>query len=393
VPTDKNFKFIIYDFKLISNMLSYIEISKKNLLHNFAMMKSLVGKDVKVISVIKANAYGHGQNEVAKILEEVTDYFQVDDFQELKLLREVSQKPTLVLGYVSKNEMLEALKLDGILGVYDADQIRELNVVAGQLGKKAIVHVKIDAYLGRQGIMPEDVARVAAVLQKCENIQVDGIYSHFANIEDTTDFSHAQKQIDAFQKAVKIFTEKGFVDLKMHLSASSGVLAWEAVEGSSQLIRPGISLYGMWPSDDLTNKFESETFFLKPVMRWVSHVAQVKTVPEGYSIGYGLTHVTDKITKIAIIPQGYSDGYDRGFSSVGEVLIGGRRCSILGRVAMNMFVVDVTALVDVKAEDEVVLIGAQGEDEISAEELAEKIGTINYEITTRTSALLRKIIK
>lgn len=374
-------------------MLNYIEISKENLLHNFAMMKSLVGSDVKVISVIKANAYGHGQNEVAKILEEVTDYFQVDDFQELKLLREVSQKPTLVLGYVARNEMLEALELDGILGVYDRDQIRELNAMASQLGKKAIVHVKIDAYLGRQGIMPEDVSNVASVLKKCENLQVDGIYSHFANIEDTADFSHAQKQIDAFREAVQIFAEHGFVDLKTHLSASSGVFAWEMNEGGSQLIRPGISLYGMWPSDDLQSKFESEKFFLKPVMRWVSHVAQVKTVPEGYSIGYGLTHVTDKITKIAIIPQGYSDGYDRRFSNVGEVLIGGKRCNVLGRVAMNMFVVDVSELEDVQAEAEVVLLGEQGAENISAEELAEKIGTINYEITTRTASLLIKVVK
>jgi alanine racemase len=361
------------------------------------MMKSLVKEDVKVISVVKANAYGHGQNEVATILNEVTDYFQVDDLQELSLLRVVSAKPTLVLGYIAQGEMLEALMLDGILGVYGEAQILALNKVAEGLGKKAVVHVKIDAYLGRQGVMPEDWQKIAQLLKKCENILVDGIYSHFANIEDTADFSHAQKQIDTFNKAVKIFEENGFKNLKTHMSASSGIMAWENKVGQSRMVRPGISLYGMWPSNDLKDRLNppvgGEQFELKPVMRWVTHVAQVKTVPAGYSIGYGLTHVTDHVTKIAVIPQGYSDGYDRGLSGLGEVLIGGKRCPILGRVAMNMFVADVSQLDVVSAEDEVVLLGRQGNEEITAEQIAEKIDTINYEITTRTSSLLVRIVK
>ncbi len=373
-------------------MLSYIEISKENLLHNFAMMKTLIKPDVKMVSVVKANAYGHGQNEVAKVLDSFTDYFQVDDLRELKLLRSISQKPVLVLGYIAKDEMKEALELDGILGVYDQAQILALDQIAKNLGKKAVVHVKIDAYLGRQGILPEIVEEIAELLLECENISVDGMYSHFANIEDTTDFSHAQKQIDAFAEAEKVFAAKGFENLKTHMSASSGIMAWENSVGKSQLVRPGISIYGMWPSTDLKNKLESEEFFLKPVMRWITHVAQVKTVPEGFSIGYGLTHITKKITKIAVIPQGYSDGYDRGLSSVGEVLIGGTRCKILGRVAMNMFVVDVTHLSDVVAEDEVVLLGNQRTECISAEEIAAKVDTINYEITTRTLALLPRIV-
>lgn len=356
------------------------------------MMKSLVASDVEMISVVKANAYGHGQNEVAGILEPVTDYFQVDDLAELKLLRKITQKPILVLGYIAKVEMAEALKLDGVLGVYAKEQIIALDKIAKKLEKKAVVHVKIDAYLGRQGVMPEDVAEIAKVLKNCENIIVAGIYSHFANIEDTTDFSHAQKQINAFSQAVAIFKANGFLNLKTHMSASSGIMAWEKIEGRSQLVRPGISLYGMWPSDNLEKKLKSESFDLRPVMRWVTHIAQIKTVPSGYSIGYGLTHITQKITKIAVIPQGYSDGYDRGLSNIGEVLICGKRCKILGRVAMNMFVVDVSQLESVAVEDEVVLLGKQGKEQITAEEIAEKIGTINYEITTRILTLLpRKI--
>lgn len=373
-------------------MLSYIEISKENLLHNFEALKSLTKVGTKIVAVIKANAYGHGQNEVAQVLEEKVDYFQVDDARELNELRKVTEKPILVLGYVAKDEINQALLNKGILSVYDSAQIRQVNTVAEELNIIAEVHVKIDASLGRQGVLLDEVENFISLLRECANIKVSGIYSHFANIEDTTDFSHAQKQIDGFQKAVGIFSQNGFDDLETHISASSGIMVWESEQGNSSAVRAGIGLYGMWPSEELKERFGPK-LELKPVMRWVSHVAQVKTVPANYSIGYGLTYITSKPTKIAVVPQGYSDGYDRGLSNKGEVLINGTRCKVLGRVAMNMFVVDVNHLEEVKAEDEVVLLGSQGNEMISAEEIAEKLDTINYEITTRVLSALPRIVK
>ncbi len=373
-------------------MLSYIEISKKNLRDNFAAMKSLVRPGIEVVSVIKANAYGHGQNEVASILEHVTDRFQIDDLAELGLLRKVTGKPVLVLGYVASDEIVEALRLEGTLSVYGADRILEVNEAAKSLGKTANVHVKIDAELGRQGVLPEDVGTILDALRRCEHIRVEALYSHFANIEDTSDFSHAKKQIDAFQGAVSTFRTNGYDDVKTHLSASSGIMMYETNGGVSDMVRPGIGLYGMWPSDDLKARFSRDDFDLKPALRWVTHVAQVKMLPAGHSIGYGLTYITAKPTKVAVIPQGYSDGYDRGLSNVGEVLIGGTRCPVLGRVAMNMFVVNVSHLSSVRREDEVVLLGEQGSERITAEEIAERLGTINYEVTTRISPLLPRVI-
>ena len=229
-------------------------------------------------------------------------------------------------------------------------------------------------------------------MKKCQHIRVQAVYCHFANIEDTSDFSHAQKQIEVFEKVVNVFRKNGFEKIQTHMSASSGIMVYENGQENSDFIRPGLSLYGMWPCEELKKKLDSASFYLKPVMRWVSHIAQVKTLPAGHSIGYGLTFVTSRPTKITVIPQGYSDGYDRGLSNKGEVLIGGTRCQVLGRVAMNMFVVDVSPLETVGAEDEVVLLGNQGNETISAEEIAEKIETINYEITTRISPLLRRII-
>ena len=338
-------------------MLSYIEISKENLLNNIDVIKNFLHPDAKIVGVIKANAYGHGQNEIAKILEEKVDYFQVDDLQELKLLREVSQKPALVLGYVAKDELEEAVDLGGILTVYDEARLQLLEKIACKKNIETKVHVKIDAFLGRQGVLPGDMKSFIVVLKKCPHIKVGGAYCHFANIEDTSDFSHAQKQIDAFDCAVKQLRENGYEEIDTHASATSGVLVYEQKNLSNTLTRPGIGLYGMWPSEDLRRRYENGQLELKPVLRWVSHVAQVKEVPEHFSIGYGLTYITSKPMKIAVIPQGYSDGYDRGLSNVGEVLVCGQRCRVLGRVAMNMFVIDVTHIPEVKQEDEVVLLG------------------------------------
>lgn len=373
-------------------MLSYIEISKKNLLHNFRLMRSLVRPEAKIAAVIKANAYGHGQNEVARILEKEADYFQVDDVEELRLLRKVSKKPTFVFGHVAKEETEEAIRLEGILCVYDEFQIKNINCVARKLGKKASVHVKIDAALGRQGVLAGNLGKIADLLKKCENVVVDGAYSHFANIEDASDFSHAAKQIDLYEKALSTLRKKGFENLKTHISASSGMLVYEKNGAKSTIVRPGIMLYGLWPSEDLRKRFEKKDFVLMPVMRWVTHIAQVKTLPANFSVGYGLTYITEKNTKIAIIPQGYSDGYDRGFSNCGEVLISGKNCRVLGRVAMNMFAVDVSHVKGVKIGGEVVLLGSQNLRNISAQTLASKLSTINYEITARISPLIpRKI--
>ena len=187
-------------------------------------------------------------------------------------------------------------------------------------------------------------------------------------------------------------SKNGYKNLERHISASSGAMVYEKNGGKSSLIRPGIMLYGMWPSEDLGKRFKKHGLKLKPVLRWVTHVVQVKTLPKNHPIGYGLTYITKKPTKVAIIPQGYSDGYDRGLSNKGEVLIQGQRCQVLGRVAMNMFVVDVTHLRNIKNEDGVVLLGRQGKEEITTEELAKHLGTINYEITTRILTLLPRVI-
>ena len=372
--------------------LSYIEISKKNLLYNIKQFRRILKKGTKIAGVIKANAYGHGDIEVVSILASSVDYFQVNSIEELERVRLYTKKPVLLLGYVGKNDITKAVKLGCILTVFDLQHALIINEQVRRLNLIQKVHIAIDAHLGREGLRPEQVAVFISEIKKMKNIKVDGVYAHFANIEDTSEFSYAEKQIKSYEIAVGLFKDSGYKNIKTHISATSGVLAYEKWKGINNIVRVGVGLYGMWPSVEL-EKIWKKKIDLKPVLRFVTHIAQIKELKTGESVGYGLSFIAQKNMLIAVIPQGYSNGMVRLSSNNGEVLIHGKRAKILGRVAMNMFVVDVTNIKGVKAEDEVVILGSQKSENITAEEIASKTQTINYEVTTRLSPLLPKIIK
>jgi len=297
---------------------------------------------------------------------------------------------------VDEDEINEFVDLGATLGVYDLNIVETLNAIAKNKNKIARVHVKVDAFLGRQGILKQDAERFFEQLASYKNILVEAVYSHFSNIEDVNDLSQANLQRDILLEVKEIAKTAGFKDIYHHISATSGFLTDQKNNWGGEIVRLGIGLYGLWPSESLKKRFSAD-ITLKPVMRWVTKPAQVKEVPKDFPIGYGCTFITKKPTTIAVIPQGYSDGYDRGFSNNSEVLIFGERCAVLGRVAMNMFVVDVTKLTNKFSTEEilgteVVLLGKQGNNEITAEDLAAKIGTINYEIVTRVWPNLERVI-
>lgn len=363
-------------------------------MRNISQFRRIVKRGTKIAGVVKANAYGHGDVEIVKILNSHVDYFQVNSVEELGKIRPVTKKQILLLGYVGKRDLSRAIKLGCILSVFDIHHALLINESAKKLGVKQKVHVAIDAHLGREGLIPTSIKSFLEDIKKLKNIKVDGIYAHFANIEDTNDFSHAQKQIKVFEGAIDLF--KKFLPagskVHTHISATSGVLAYEKWNGFHTIVRVGIGLYGMWPSENLKKMWEKKIKLI-PAMRYVTHVAQVKYLKKGESVGYGLSFIAKKDMIIAVIPQGYSNGLTRLSSNNGEVLVRGKRARILGRVAMNMFVVDVTNIKGVKPEDEVVILGSQKGDEITAEEIAKRIETINYEVTTRMSQLLPRILK
>lgn len=372
--------------------LSYIELSENNLIHNIKQFRNLAKKGTKFSVAIKGNAYGHGQNEVAKVLEPYVDYFQVDSIEELELLRKTSSKKTFVFGYIQKADLSRAIKTGSILSIFSIEQLKEANRIAKEFKLKQEVHLPFDAYLGREGFLLKELPKVFTEIRKCKYIKFSGIYAHFANIEDTSDFSHAQKQINEYKKALQLAKKFGHNNLQTHISATSGLLIYEKNQGINPLIRLGIGVYGLWPSEYLESIYKKYKFNLKPALAWKTKIAQAKILPKGNTVGYGLTYKTARKTKIAVIPQGYADGFDRGFSNNGYVLINGTRCKVLGRVMMNMIVVDVNHLVNVKNEDEVVILGHQGKGEITAEEMAKRINTVNYEITTRISPLLPRVV-
>jgi alanine racemase len=374
-----------------NNLLSYIEISKENLIHNIKQFRNILDKNTKIAAVIKANAYGHSDIEIAKIASKYVDYFQVDSIEELERVSKVTKKPILVLGYLNEDGIKRAIKLGAIISVFDFIHLLKINHIAGILKKKTRVHLAIDSYLGREGIMPSQVENFIKEIKNLNHIILDGVYSHFANIEDTMNFSHGQKQVNTYHNAVEVFMEGGYKDIKTHISATSGIIVYESKNDKHNIVRLGIGLYGLWPSEHL-EFLNKKKIVLKPVLKWVTHVAQVKILPANHPIGYGLSYITKKNTKVAVIPIGYSDGLTRSLSNKGFVLINGKVAKILGRVAMNMIVVDVSKISDVKADDEVVILGRQGKLEIKADDIAKISDTINYEVTTHINPLLPRII-
>ncbi len=367
-----------------------VEISSQNLIENIKQFRSLLPKNTQIIAVIKANAYGHGLKEIAKLAEPYVDYFQVDDIEEFVELREVSQKPTFIFGYVMEKDLELMVNLNGILGLYSIRQAVLLDEIGKSHSRIVPVHICVDSHLGRDGILASELDNFLAHIHTLSNIKIDGFYSHFANIEDTDDKTHANKQIQTFEQVKKIFYQYGYTDIKSHISATSGILEYEQFAYHNPLVRLGIGMYGLWPSEGLRQKYSSK-IKLQPVMTVKSIIAQIKTLPKGHSVGYGLTYITHKNMKVGIVPFGYSDGIPRSLSNQGYVLVKGHKCRIIGRISMNMMTIDLDQI-DVTEESEVVILGSQGSATITAEDIAKIHETINYEILANINPKLKRVI-
>ena len=366
--------------------IAVVQVSREALRHNVASLKT---EGVRTVAAVKANGYGAGLEQVVECIEDLVDFFQVDDYDELVRLRASTEKQAHVFGYVEADALQEALGLDAELAVFDADHAAQIGAEARKLRRPVKVHLKIDALLGRLGTLPSEVPTLLKALEEFPELQPVAAYAHFANIEDTTDLSHAEEQIRQFEIALTKLRQV-YPTLGRHMSATSGVMTDRHGSSPDDLARLGIGVYGLYPSAALAKT--RSALKIKPAIEWKTVLAQVKTLPPRHPVGYGLTYITSREMRIGIVPQGYSDGYDRGLSNVGEVLVGGKRCPVLGRIAMNMFAVDLSAVPGAKREDEVVLLGRQGSEAITAEELAARLGTINYEIIARLNPAIRRQI-
>ncbi len=371
--------------------LSWIEISKKALVHNLKTFRKLVGKEVILAPAVKANAYGHGLIEVSKVLEaNGADYLCVNAPFEAKELREAGVRlPILIIGYTPLSALPD-LPTNTEFVVYNLETIRKLE---DYKIKKFKIHLKIETGNHRQGVSLEDLPKFVKLLKQSKNVELKGISTHFANLEDRVNHQYALYQLKQFKEAIHLLETEGLAPHFHHCANTAATILLP--EAYFNFVRIGIGTYGLWPSDKTQKaaKRAGIDIELEPAMTWKTVVAQIKEVKKGSLVGYGCTYEMPHHGKIAVLPVGYYDGFVRQLSNKGNVLIRGCKCPVIGRVCMNMIMVDVTKATDVRLEDEVVLLGKQGKNQVTAEEIGELSHTINYEVTTRINERIPRVLR
>ncbi|MCR5404434.1 MAG: alanine racemase [Butyrivibrio sp.] len=355
--------------------------------YNLEAMRKNIPAGAKIMAVIKTDAYGHGAVDIGHELEKL-DYiwgYATATAEEAFELRDAGiKKPILILGYTFPYAYERMLK-EGIRpAVFRLDMAKELDACArrliekGELTGSAPVHIAVDTGMSRIGITPDEAGiDFVKALTGMEGISVEGAFTHFARA-DESDLTNARQREEIFKCFLDKLEENTGLHIAIkHCANSASIIA--IPESSMDMVRAGVTMYGMWPSDEVPK----DIIDLKPAMELISHIVMLKTVPEGTPVSYGGTFVTKEPTKVATIPVGYGDGYPRSLSNKGYVLIHGRRAKILGRVCMDQFMVDVTDIPDVKEGDSVILLGKDSSsgEEITAEFLGELSGRFNYELT------------
>jgi len=356
--------------KAIGCRPTWAEVNLNNLEYNFKQVKSLLKPQIKVLVTVKADAYGHGLIPVASRLVSCgLDYLGVASIDEGIKLREAGIKiPILVLGMILKEDIGPLFTYNLIPSLCDRKMALALNAKAKVLKQKIPVHIKVDTGMGRVGVLLKEAFKFIVGIHKLKHIQIQGIFTHFALADTDCDFTSGQ--IKAFNKLLGDLKNKGIIIPLVHTANSIGVINHR--NSHFTMVRPGLVIYGLYPRKDLKLK-------LRPVLSLKTRIVFFKKVGSGYGISYGLTYKTKKPAGIVTLPIGYGDGYPRNLSNRAWLLIGGRRFKISGRICMDQIMVDVGDFRP-KIGDEVVLIGKQGGQKVSAEELAELSGTISYEI-------------
>lgn len=365
----------------------WAEVNLDNIKFNLKQVKKNVPEDTLIMAVVKADAYGHGVLPVAKAAVEAgVDRLAVALPEEGRELREADfDLPIQILGEVLPEQVSILVDNDLLPTISKLDTVELLDELAGKKDITKKVHVKVDTGMGRIGVFPDNAVNFIKEVMSFENIEVEGLMTHFAKA-DEEDKDYTYNQWDQFQMVIDRLEEEN-IEIPIKQAANSATII-DLPHMALNMVRPGIMMYGLRPSHEV-----DQDFTLKPALSWKAKVVYIKEVPPGTGISYGATYITEKKAKIATIPMGYADGYARLLSNKGEVLIKGKRAPIRGRICMDQFMVDVTDIEDVKIGDEVVLIGKQGDEEFSATEMADIIGTINYEITCDITKRVPRIYK
>ncbi len=354
---------------------------------NIEKGRALLAPGTKMLGVVKADAYGHGAVPVARAIDDLVDGFGVSMPEEgVELRRAGLTKPILILGYTAPEQAELAIRYDITMAVFQSEIAEKYNETAKQLNKTAKVHIKLDTGMSRIGYLCseeslEDIEKIAAL----SHVQIDGMFTHFSKA-DEADKTFARNQFKKYMEFADKLEARGVKLPCKHVCNSAGII--DIPEGDLDMVRFGVTMYGMYPTDEVTK----ERMPVTPAMEVKTHIAYIKTLPAGVGISYSGTYVTEKETRVATLSVGYGDGYPRGLSNAGRVLIHGRSAPILGRICMDQCMVDVTDIPEAAQGDVVTLLGRDGGDFISAEEIGATVGnSFHYEVVCDISKRVPRI--
>ena len=378
--------------------LVWAEIDLKAIAHNVAELRRITQPEARLMAVVKANGYGHGAIEVAQCaLQNGAATLGVSRIEEGIQIRQAGiQVPILVFGYTLPDRVADLLVYELTAFVYTASSARKLSRMAASLGKKIKVHLKVDTGMGRLGQLPQnfksdnstaitaDAIEETQAIAGLEGLELEGICTHFASA-DSTDKSYAEKQLHLFNNYLERLHQAGLKPPVRHAANSAALI--DMPQSHFDMVRPGIAIYGLYPSDEVQKKKAS----LIPAMALKARIIQLKKVPAGFKVSYGSTHETQKPTTIATVAVGYADGLNRRLSSRGQMLVHGQRVPIIGRICMDLTMLDVGSMGNVQVGDEVVVFGQQGNETLSVDEMAALLNTINYEIVSTITARVPRV--
>ena len=366
------------------------EINLNAVAYNFKSMKDRLAPGTKMIAVVKTDGYGHGAIPIARMVQEYSYIwgFAVATIEEAVLLRNAGiQKPILILGFVFPDAYEDVVRYDIRPAVFKLSMARQLSEEAVRQQKKVYFHIKVDTGMSRIGFSDtEESADIVKEISGLPNVEMEGLFTHFARA-DEKDKQWANLQFERYQAFSQMLKDRNVPITIHHCSNSAGI--YDMPEANMDLVRAGISIYGMYPSDEV-NKLAAP---IVPVMSLKSHIVYIKELQPGAQISYGGTYVVDHPVKVATIPVGYGDGYPRSLSGKGRVLIRGCEAPIIGRICMDQFMVDVTAISPVRVGDTATIFGRSGALEITADSVAESIGTIGYELTCNINRRVPRVYK
>lgn len=367
----------------------YAEISLEAIGHNIREVKKRLPEGVKLLGVVKANAYGHGAVPVASYLENQVDYFATATIEEAVELRENGiSAPILILGYVSPSQYGDLVEYDITQTIDSYAQALALEKEAARQNRKAKAHLAVDTGMTRIGFqVTEHDADEAAKIADLPHIELEGMFTHFS-CADQEDKTYCSMEMEKYDKMTALLAERGVTIPLRHICNSAGIMEFD--DHRFEMVRSGIITYGIYPSEEV----KKERLDLIPALSWKSHVIHVKEVGPGIGVSYGATYVTEKpMTRIATVSAGYADGYPRALSNQGCVLIHGKKAPIIGRICMDQMMVDVTDIPDVQVEDVVTLVGTDGDETITIEEIANPAARFDYEMLCDISSRVTRVYK